>query len=192
MAKIERVIKSEIVRLAKREMRKAFLPLKRDVRQMSGKLSGLSKALSSLMRLTKEAGLEKQRPKLEATPEEVKTSRITPARIQGLRKKLGISQREMGVLLGASTGAVVSWERGKFRPQGDKKAALVGLRKLGKRQVKAMLQEKGASAKPKQDEDEPVLRERRARKAQTKVSVNGRKSVTKRGKPTATRMRMAA
>jgi transcriptional regulator with XRE-family HTH domain len=61
-----------------------------------------------------------------------------------LRKKLGISQRELGVLVGASLGAVASWEKGKFKPQGEKKAALVALKKTRKRDVKKMLREKAA------------------------------------------------
>ena len=42
----------------------------------------------------------------------------------------------------ASLGAVASWEKGKFKPQGEKKAALVALRKVRKRDVKKMLAEK--------------------------------------------------
>ena len=74
-------------------------------------------------------------PKLEASPEEVKASRLRPERIAGLRKKLGISQRELGALVGASLGAVASWEKGKFKPQGEKKAALVALKKTRKRDI---------------------------------------------------------
>jgi hypothetical protein len=48
----------------------------------------------------------------------------------------------MGILVGATLGAVASWEKGKFKPQGEKKAALVALRKVGKRDVKKMLAEK--------------------------------------------------
>jgi hypothetical protein len=36
---------------------------------------------------------EEAKPKLEATREKVKESRLTPERIRGLRKKLGISMR---------------------------------------------------------------------------------------------------
>jgi DNA-binding XRE family transcriptional regulator len=71
----------------------------------------------------------------------VKASRFTPERIRSLRNKLGISQRELGILVGATNGAVLSWEKGKFKPQGEKKAALVALRKVRKRDVKKMLAE---------------------------------------------------
>ncbi len=144
MAKIESVIKSEIVRLAKHEVRSVFRPLRKEVWGMKLKLSDLIKNFTVLDRLAKEISKAKSaEPKLEASPEEVKASRLTPDRIAGLRKKLGISQRELGILVEASLGAVASWEKGKFKPQGEKKAALVALRKVRKRDVRKMLKEMG-------------------------------------------------
>jgi len=109
---------------------------------MRFKLSGLFKNFSALNRLTKDQLQKMPKKGLEATPEEVKASRLTPSRIRGLRKKLSISMRELGVLTGTSLGAILSWEKGKFKPRGDKKAALVGLRKMRKRDVRKMLTEK--------------------------------------------------
>jgi DNA-binding transcriptional regulator YiaG len=110
--------------------------LKREVRTMKVRLSDLSKGITSLNKTIKELHLEKAKPKLEATPEEVNASRLTPERIRSLRKKLGISMRELGILTGSSLSAVVSWESGKFKPGGEKKAALVALRKARKRDIK--------------------------------------------------------
>ncbi len=152
MAKIEGIIKAEIMRLAKKEVRAVFRPLKREVWQMSSKLSSLSKGIASLNRVAKELHLEEAEPKLEASPEEVKASRLSPERISRLRKKLGISQREMGILVGASLGSVLSWEKGKSKPRPDKKAVLVALRKLKKRDVKKLLVQKAEESeksKPK-------------------------------------------
>jgi DNA-binding transcriptional regulator YiaG len=145
MAKIESIIKSEIQRLAKHEVRTVFLPLRRDVWGMKLKLSNLIKSFTVLDRLTKEFSKAKSaESKLAASPEEVKASRFTPERIRRLRMKLGISMRELGILTGATIGAVLSWEKGKFKPKGEKKAALVALRKVRKRDVKKMLAEKAA------------------------------------------------
>ena len=150
MAKLESIIKSEIQRLAKHEVRSVFLPLRRDVWGLKVKLSNLIKNFTVLDRMAKEISKARSaEPKLDASPEEVKASRLTPERIAGLRKKLGISQREMGVLVGATIGAVLSWEKGKFKPQGEKKAALVALRKLRKRDVKKMLEEKAGTKEEK-------------------------------------------
>ena len=160
MAKIEGVLKSEIVRLAKREIRSTFFPLRREVRSIRLKLSGLSKNFSALNRLTKDQLQKMPKKGLEATPEEVKASRLTPDRIRGLRKKLGISMRELGILTGTSLGAILSWEKGKFKPRGEKKAALVGLRKFRKQEIRKLLAEK-AGSKVKAKGKRPVLKTRR-------------------------------
>jgi DNA-binding transcriptional regulator YiaG len=145
LGKLESTIKSEIQRLAKREIRSTFLPLRREVRSIRLRLSGLSKNFSALNRLTKEQLQKVPKKGLEATPEEVKASRLTPDRIRGLRKKLGISMRELGILTGSSLGAVLSWEKGRFKPRGERKAALVALRKLKKREVRKLLAEKAGT-----------------------------------------------
>lgn len=149
MGKIESIIKSEIQRLAKREVRSTFRPLRKEVWGMKLKLSNLLKNFTVVSRLVKEQAKQYEEKKLtlEASPEEVKASRLTPERIRRLRNKLGISQRELGILAGASLGAVLSWEKGKFKPRGDKKAALVALRKVRKRDVRKMLAEKPVETK---------------------------------------------
>ena len=161
MGKLESTIKSEIQRLAKREIRATFLPLRREVRAMRLKLSNLSKGVLSLNRMTKELHLEEVKPKVEATPEEVKASRLTPDRIRGLRKKLGISMRELGVLTGSSLSSILSWEKGRFKPRGDKKGALVGLRKMRKRDVRKLLEEKAAVLEKPKPRTKPKRRARR-------------------------------
>jgi DNA-binding transcriptional regulator YiaG len=150
MGKLESTIKSEIQRLTKRELRATFLPLRKEARSIRLRLSSLSKNFSALNRLTKEQLQKVPKKGLEATPEEVKASRITPERIRRLRNKLGISMRELGLLTGSSLSAVLSWEKGKFKPRGEKKAALVALRKLRKREVRKLLAEKaGLNVKAK-------------------------------------------
>jgi len=145
LGKIESTIKSEIQRLAKHEVRTVFRPLRKEVWGMRLKLSNLLRGFGALNRLAKEISKTKSaEPKLAVSPEEVKASRFTPERIRRLREKLGISQRELGILVGATIGAVLSWEKGKFKPKGEKKAALVALRKVRKRDVKKMLAEKAA------------------------------------------------
>ena len=167
MAKLELIIKSEIQRLAKHEVRSVYRPLRKEVWGMKLKLSNLIKNFTVLDRLAK--GLAKTKstePKLEATPEEVKASRLTPDRIRGLRKKLGISMRELGVLTGSSLGAVQSWERGKFKPQGERKAVLVALRKLRKRDVRKMLAEKAV-----EKEKRPIPKKREVNIQKKKIAI---------------------
>ncbi|MBP1720068.1 MAG: hypothetical protein H6Q43_3506 [Deltaproteobacteria bacterium] len=158
MGKVESTIKGEIMRLAKREVRGVYFPLRREVYALKLKLSGLVKSFVAMERQAKEVLKEQAKKKLElqASPEEVKVSRLTPQRIRLMRNKIGISQKDLGILLDVSIGAVGMWEKGKFAPSGKKKAALIALRKLGKRDVKKLLaekkqglKEKGGKAKPK-------------------------------------------
>ena len=158
MGKVESTIKGEIMRLAKREVRGSFFPLRREVYALKLKLSGLMKSFTAMERQAKEVLKQQTQKKLElqASPEEVKISRLTPQRIRLMRNKIGISQKDLGILLDVSIGAVGMWEKGKFAPSAKKKAALIALRKLGKREVKSLLaekkqglKEKGGRAKPK-------------------------------------------
>ena len=146
MGKLESTIKSEIARLAKREIHKVSIPLKRDVRSLKITLSQLRKAVLPLERFAadKQKELAKQGIPLEVSPEELKKSRLSPRLIKTLRKKLKITQKELAILVGGSPMAVQNWESGKFSPKADKKAALAALRKLGRTEVKRLLAEKAS------------------------------------------------
>jgi DNA-binding transcriptional regulator YiaG len=144
MSKLEATIKDEIVRLARREIRSTLVPLGRDVRLLKNTVSQLRKAVLVLERLAaqQQKELGKRKVPLEATPEEVKESRFSPALIRSLRKHLGISQKELAILSGVTVGAAHLWESGKFKPKDEKKAVMVALRKLGRREVRKLLEER--------------------------------------------------
>ena len=96
------------------EVRVAFSPLRKEVWGIRVKLSNLLRGFAPLNRWAKEISESRSRDaKLAASPEEIKASRFTPERIRHLREKLGISQRKLGVLVGAKTGALLSWEKRK-------------------------------------------------------------------------------
>ena len=146
MSKLESIIKSEIVRLAKREVHQVSVPLGRNIRSLKITVSGLRKSVKNLERFAVQRQKEsaKHEVRLEASPEEIKKSRISPRLIQSLRKKLKITQRELAVLMGVTVGAAHQWEVGNFEPATQKKAALVALRKLTRREVRKLLVEKSA------------------------------------------------
>jgi DNA-binding transcriptional regulator YiaG len=144
MGKLEVTIKSEIVRLAKREMHKTLVPLGRDVRLLKHVVSQLRKTVLALDRFAaqQQKELKKIKMPLEATPEEIKKSRFSPRLVRSLRKKLGISQKELAILSGVTVGAAHLWEKGKFKPKDEKKAVMVALRKLGRLDVRRLLEGK--------------------------------------------------
>jgi len=144
MGKLESTIKAEIERLAKREIRKVLVPLKRDVRSLKSTASQLRRAVLPLERFAAEEqrALAKREVRLEVSPDEVKKSRLSPRLIKTLRKKLGITQKELAILTGVTVGAADQWEKGKFTPKAEKKAAFAALRKLGRTEVKKLLKSK--------------------------------------------------
>ncbi len=144
MGKLEATIKNEMIRLAKKEIRSTSVPLGRDVRLLKSTVSKIRKAVLVLERSAaqQQKELGKRKVALSATPEEVKKSRFSPALIRSLRKHLRISQKELAILSGVTVGAVHLWEKGKFEPGDEKKAVMVALRKLGRRDVRKLLEEK--------------------------------------------------
>ena len=146
MGKVGSIINSKIIRLARTEMRKVSIPLKRDVRLLKNMVSPLRKSVLSLERFAaqKQKELSKREIQLDAPPEEIKQSRFSPRLLQSLRKRLGITQKELAILTGVTIGAAHSWETGKFRPKDNKMGMLVALRKLTRSDVKKLLEERGS------------------------------------------------
>jgi DNA-binding transcriptional regulator YiaG len=167
MGKLEGMIKSEIVRLAKRETRKISVPLSRDVWSLKSTVWQLRKAVLALQRITanQQKELEKGKTVLAATPEEVKESRFSPRLIRSLRKHLGITQKELAILTGVTVGAVHLWESGQFKPSMKKKAMMVALRKLGRREVRKLLEAKGTQ---KAEKKVPSRRKKRTKRNRRK------------------------
>jgi DNA-binding transcriptional regulator YiaG len=151
MGKLEGIIKDEIIRLAKREMRMKFVPLRRDVRSLKITASQLRKSVLGLQRfVSQQENQMGTKPVPEVTAEDMKKARFSPRLIKSLRKHLGVSQKDMAKLAGVTVGAVFQWEKGKFEPKDEKKKVLVSLRKLGRQDVKKLLmQETTPKKKPK-------------------------------------------
>lgn len=151
MGKVEAIIKSEIVRLAKREMRKVVPPLRRDIRSLKNTVAQLRKTVLDLERFISLQKKEwEKKPPLSAPPEEVEASRFSPRLIRSLRKRLDLSQRDFARLAGVTPLAVYQWESGVFKPKEEKKGVLVALRKLGRREAKRLLEKKKAEETKKE------------------------------------------
>ncbi|MFC1806013.1 helix-turn-helix domain-containing protein [Planctomycetota bacterium] len=103
----------------------------------------LSKEVAALSKGSAAEERKAELPKLKADPAEVEKARLSPGLIKKLRKRLAISQAELAELIDVSTTTVAFWEQGRNRPTEESKAAIVALRKLGRRDVKRMLEARG-------------------------------------------------
>ncbi len=82
-----------------------------------------------------------KRRKSRAASEE-KATGLAPRKIRSLRKKIGVSQKELAVLVGVNRATVNLWEGGKFKPKEEKVRQLAALAGASKEEAKKMLAEK--------------------------------------------------
>lgn len=137
-------LKSEIARIARKELRAETRVLKKANAQYRADIAALKRRLAeaerALARLAK--GGARVRVRDDAAEEDASPAQGLRFRVAGfanLRKKLGLSAAEMGKLIGVSPQSVYHWETGKSRPRAVQLAAIAAVRKLGKREVAARL-----------------------------------------------------
>ena len=141
MAKIEIAIKDAITRGARKQIRSAATPLRRDVRRLREAVRELRTQVAALREVAarwseSQAG-HRWQPGI--SEDEARAARLSPGLIRKLRRRLALSQAAVARLVGVSPAAVVQWEQGRATPAGKNRAALVGLRRLGRRQAKRLL-----------------------------------------------------
>lgn len=139
MANLAAVLKSEVTRLARKELRAETDALKKTVAGQRAEIAALKrrtteleKSLNALTRLANKAGRGAQ-----STPEDAGTGsfRFRAAGMASNRKRLGLSAEDFGLLVGASGQSVYLWESGKMKPRQPNIAAIAALRGVGKREV---------------------------------------------------------
>ena len=167
MAKLETVIRESIARGARRQIRMAVTPLRREVMRLRRRVAELQGTLTTLRRNA--AGwkriMEAAPPVPLVSEEEAKSARLSPRLIQSLRKRLGLSQTALARLVGVSAPAVAHWEAGNSTPTGQNRAAVVGLRKVRKREVKEMLARRAKEKASRRSRTRKHRQKRRRRRA---------------------------
>jgi DNA-binding transcriptional regulator YiaG len=131
-------LKSEISRLAKKEVRAETQALKKAAAQYRSEIAALKRRVAGLEAQVKKIGKGATRSRVVETGSKGEAGPALRFRVAGfaaLRKKLGISAAEMGQLLGVSVQSVYHWETGKTKPCSGQLAAIAAVRKMGKRAV---------------------------------------------------------
>ncbi len=136
-------LKSEIARIARKEVRSETRVLKKANTQYRADIAALKRRLQELeravARLARGSGKAARSPESDEEASGAPGLRFRVAGFANLRKKLGLSAAEMGQLIGVSAQSVYHWETGKTRPRASQLAAISAVRKLGKREVTARL-----------------------------------------------------
>ena len=140
MANIASVLKSEIARVARKEVRVELESLKRASTQHRSAIAQLRREVADLHRQLKQAHRQVANASrasavsgggggaTEGTPR-----RFSAARLAAHRAKLGLSAADYGRLVGMSGATIYLWEQGKSRPKPEQLQRLVEARTLGRR-----------------------------------------------------------
>jgi DNA-binding transcriptional regulator YiaG len=142
MPNIASILKVEIVRLARKELRAETEALKKAVAHYRSDISGLKRSVASLEKQL--ARMEKKtsgQVTSDPSPEGAGRMRFSAKGLASKRQKLGLSAAEMGILLGVSAQTIYNWEAEKSKPRQAQLAAIAAVRDMGKRQAKARLEE---------------------------------------------------
>jgi DNA-binding XRE family transcriptional regulator len=141
MTNIASLLKTEIARVARKQVRSETQGLRKAVLAYRSEIAALKRRAVALEQQLRQFG-KTQATKAPAAPAEEPVTQGLRFSAKGLasqRKRLGLSAQDCGLLVGASGQSIYNWEDGKARPRARHLAAIAALRGLGKKQAAAQL-----------------------------------------------------
>lgn len=147
MPNIASVLKEEIGRIARKEIRAETESLKKAVASYRSEIAALKRRLHTLEQ-------ELRRVRKGTSKKEVATSTDSPKQnlrfaakgFASTRARLGLSAEDCGLLVGASGKSVYRWESGAARPRSTHLPAISALRTMGKKEAAARIETLRAAA----------------------------------------------
>jgi DNA-binding transcriptional regulator YiaG len=126
MPNIATVLKDEISRIARKEIRAETAVVKKASAQYRKDIAELKRQVSNMQGRVSAKGLASQ------------------------RKRLGLSASDYGKLIGVTGHTIYSWEKGSTRPRKTQLPVLASIRQMGKKEAQARLEQlsKGSQKKP--------------------------------------------
>ncbi len=137
MPNIAAVLKEEIRRLARKEIKSHMVKTRRATARYRSDIAGLKRALRLQERKLVDLAA-KQGKDAEGAGEAEEAGpkmRFSARSVRAQRRRLKLSAQQYAKLVGVSAQTVYLWERGKTRPKRAQFAALVAARTLGRRQA---------------------------------------------------------
>jgi DNA-binding transcriptional regulator YiaG len=150
MANIAAILKEEITRLARKEIRRQTEVLRKASTQHRKNIAELKQCISHLQRAV--TALEKQAQKQPASISPSlgkKGIRFSAKGLRSHRNRLGLSAASYGELIGVTGQTVYKWENDAVRPRTQQLEALATIRGMGKKEVQAFLEKQAPKAQKK-------------------------------------------
>ena len=149
MPNVASILKSEIARVARKEVRGGTLHLQKAVSSYRSEIAALKRRAQALEQQLRRLSKGKGRGNGKASAAEAEDDedgamqgfRFSAKGLASHRKRLGLSAHDCGLLLGASGQSIYKWEDGKARPRAKNMPAIAALRAMGKKEAAARLSE---------------------------------------------------
>ena len=137
MPNIAAVLKEEIRRLARKEVRTSTKTTKQAVAQYRRDIAGLKRQIQAQQKRLAlfVAQSQKQGDPPSANEAPLGGVRYSARSVRAQRKRLGLSAEGYGRLVGVSGLTIYNWEHGKARPRKAQLASLIAVRGIGKREA---------------------------------------------------------
>lgn len=137
--------KEEIRRLARKEVKESFDPLRKQVTAQRSQIASLRRELAELHRELKSVSKSSAKASASngAAEEAGRPLRFSAAGFASHRERLGLSAADMGKLLGVTGQSVYAWEQERSRPRRKQLEQIAEVRSLGKREAIKRLESLG-------------------------------------------------
>ncbi len=141
MPNLSIVLKQEIARIARKELRTDVAALQKANASHRRALATLRRQVDALERQLRHkerggAGRSQESEDDHASP----SLRFSAKGLASQRKRLGLSAAAVAKILGVSALSIYKWESGTTRPRARQLEAIASLRKLGKKEAQARLE----------------------------------------------------
>ena len=134
MSNLNSILKTEITRLARKEIKVAIDPVRKANLAHRKEIAELKRQVASLQRDLK-ASSKPAKVLRDVAEAATGGTRFSPKGLKSQRARLGLSAVEFGQLVGASGQSIYKWETNKAVPRASQQAALAAIRGIGKREA---------------------------------------------------------
>jgi DNA-binding transcriptional regulator YiaG len=137
-------LKGEISRLSTKVARNHVAPVQSTTSALRKQVSALKKQLQALEREVAALKRRTTRTQPNVESEDESKFRFTAKGLRSLRTRLGLSADEFGRLLDVGQQTIYNWESEKTQPRRAQVPSIAALRKIGKREARARLENEAA------------------------------------------------
>jgi DNA-binding transcriptional regulator YiaG len=183
-------LKSEIRRLARKEVRATVMPLRKLVAGLRRRVAQQRRLIADLERTTRRS-VKNVSSATKAAAEEAQI-RFSPEWVKAHRKKLKMSRRVYAKLIGVSAQSIFGWETGRTRPRRRALQSWRKLRSMGLRELKALPEMGRGKGRGRRRKAGPAGRRKVRAAGRRKVRAAGKLRTPRRRKVRAAGSRKAA